>query len=406
MALLFYFISLFLGLIIKEHVILSLASFIILLSYVIYTKKVKIYYLIIFYILGVIIYFSSYINLFNKHYVGMIVESKENYFILRVGLAKYYVSLTNNTYEVGDILSINGTLRDYAFKTYESQFDFNLFLKNKYVYKELSINEVKSVFLTPFRIRGIIQNNLNYYSLETKISLGKLLFNLSFDDEYISIISSNALFYLLSISSLHIYLFNGIIKKLLGIKLKEKNSDLIILILNLIFYLLSNYKITILKVLLFSLISYYLNYYSKRRFSAVEKISLVGLIILFTNPSYSLSISFIYSFSIPFYMIFIKDSLIMYRKKNRWIITSIMLFLFIIPIQIYNDGYFSLLSIFLSQFLIIIIFPLFILGLFGLIFPLYFIVDFYGKLIYRCTFIIDKISVNVYYGKNGIKHNH
>ena len=113
-------------------------------------------------------------------------------------------------------------------------------------------------------------------------------------------------------------------------------------------YIISNYKFSILKILVFSIV-YFINEYTlKKKKSRVEIISISGIIILLLKPSSALNISFIYGFSIPFYLLFIQNALSTFKKKYRKYMTLFFIFLFLIPLNLINNGSFSLTSMILS----------------------------------------------------------
>lgn len=402
MIIIFSFICLFLGLIFGRYLIISLLFFGIILIYSIIKKCKKFYLIIIFYLLGIGIYFLSYINIFQTRFIGVVIESKDNYFIFKAGLASYYVSYRDSTFEVGDLILIEGQLEKYNFTTYESQFNFNQYLANKYVYYELVDERIYKIFLSPLRVRNFLYSNLNNYSDDAKIILGKLLFNVSLSSEYSALINDNALFYLLSVSSLHIHLLNDFIKKMLSIKLKEKTSNLIVLLFTIVIFIMSNYKMSILKVSLFELIFFLNEYRFKTKLSYLKKVSLVGIIILLLNPSYSLSMGFIYSFSIPFYICLIRVGLDNKKKKHQKFYFVLLMYLFFLPLQVYQNGYFSLFGMIFSQILVPLIFPLFFLGVMGFFLPLYRITSIYGDFVYKVIRLIDKVGVNIYLGEVNI----
>lgn len=398
----YIFLSFFLGLICLEYPFLSILVLFIVLFIGLRKRERKFLIVLIPFIAGIIIVLLSRINISSSSFFGIVTDSKKNYIILRSYFSSYYVYIENNPYEVGDILRINGNLEDIWFTNYESQFDFGEYLRKNFVYKEIKLKEINVIFSSFIRIRTILEHNLLNYNDYSKMIIGKLVYNVNLDDQYNSLINENQLFYLLSISSIHVYLLNSIIKKICEIKLNEKTSMVIVIIINSIMYVLSSYKFSILKVLVFSIINFINEYFLKKRRNRVEVISLSGIIILLLKPSCALNISFIYGFSIPYYLVFIQNALSSFKKKHRKYITLFFLFLFIIPINLINNGSFSLTSMILSQMMIPFIFPFFVLSILGILIPLHFFINPLGKLIYRLIYVISKLSIEINIGEISI----
>ena len=398
----YIFLSFFLGLICLEYPFLSILVLFIVLFIGLRKRERKFLIVLIPFIAGIIIVLLSRINISSSSFFGIVTDSKKNYIILRSYFSSYYVYIENNPYEVGDILRINGSLEDIWFTNYESQFDFGEYLRKNFVYKEIKFKEINVFFSSFIRIRTILEHNLLNYNDYSKMIIGKLVYNVNLDDQYNSLINENQLFYLLSISSIHVYLLNSIIKKICEIKLNEKTSMVIVIIINSIMYVLSSYKFSILKVLVFSIINFINEYFLKKRRNRVEVISLSGIIILLLKPSCALNISFIYGFSIPYYLVFIQNALSSFKKKHRKYITLFFLFLFIIPINLINNGSFSLTSMILSQMMIPFIFPFFVLSILGILIPLHFFINPLGKLIYRLIYVISKLSIEINIGEISI----
>ena len=75
-------------------------------------------------------------------YTGVVVESHDNYFIFQCGLEKFYVYQANNSFEIGDILSIKGYCKPTSFTVIESQFDFGNFLAKKGIAYQLFVDDI------------------------------------------------------------------------------------------------------------------------------------------------------------------------------------------------------------------------------------------------------------------------
>ena len=99
----------------------------------------------------------SYISFdLNKDtYKGVIIESKDNYFIMSSSFEKLYVYSKDNRYEVGDIVSISSKKKEISFTKLESSFDFEAYLKKKGVNYELEAKKIDTHFSNPIRLKEI-----------------------------------------------------------------------------------------------------------------------------------------------------------------------------------------------------------------------------------------------------------
>ena len=186
------FISILLGSYLPNKPIISiiLGFFLIFLIRKNYSKKNVFLsiFLISFFLLRTIIY---KINLFTNY--GIVVSSKSNYFIFYNGFSKYYVSSLEHSYEVFDIVYIGGKVKDYGFTTYESQFDFNKYLENSFIFKEIESDKNEVILSFPIRMKQIYENHINKYSIEGKTVVSELLFSKSYLKEYDNFINDFSL---------------------------------------------------------------------------------------------------------------------------------------------------------------------------------------------------------------------
>ncbi|MDD6301943.1 MAG: ComEC/Rec2 family competence protein [Bacillales bacterium] len=366
-----------------------------------HTKKTLIVGVTLFLVsfLGV---FLARFNLSNKSYIGVVVYSKDNYIILKSFCSFYYIPIKDNQFEVFDLIKVTGSLSSYNFLSYESDFNFNSFLSSKLVYYQLVPNQIVSIFKTPFKTRMFTNSILSSYSDYSKIVVGKLIFNFSTDDEYNNLISSNSLFYLLSISSLHVYFINNILFKLVNIKLSDKNSSIFIIFFTSIIYIFSSYKSSILKVLLFYIVNYISDNKLKEKLSFIARISIVGIIMIILDPSYVFSQGFIYSFSLPYFLYYLNDIVSMYQKKKQKYIRLIYIFLFTIPINIYINYELSLFSYPITFLLSPFVLVIYVFSLISIFIPSHIIIDRLSFILLKIIGLIDKINLKITIGEVGI----
>ena len=208
------------------------------IKYVISQKKLKSILYLGFFILGILLNILLRQNLFYSN-LGIVVSSKENYYIFQTLSGRYYVYDKVNKVETFDILILKGQVKDYSFTTYESQLDFNKYLENNLVFKSLEVESKKVILNNPIRIKSFISYLLSKYSEKERDILSLLVFSSS-SSSYSSLVYNNNLNYYLALSSFHIYLVNEFFKKILGIKLKDQRVEQVLLLIDTLFFVLSN----------------------------------------------------------------------------------------------------------------------------------------------------------------------
>ena len=338
----------------------------------------------------------SLLDLSFNSQIGIVIVSKNNYFVLQTITGRYYVYNESNTFEVFDILKVNGEVSKTAFTYYESQFNFNEYLRSYGVNKTISSSSINTYFLSLFRIKSLIKNNLVLYDETTQSILSTLLFNLSTSKEYSSLINSNNLNYYLSISSFHVYFLLEISEKLLGIKYKDKTVQVSSIVFSILFLIISNYKLSLIKLVILKILTY-LNY---NKFKIKRKREeLLGITFLFIGiifPSYLKSSSFYYSLPLYLLLTYSKEASKSFRKDKRKGFYIILINLYFIPLFLIDNGYFCLLSLPFSLLISPIIIIIFILGVLGLLVPLGSILKVFSKGLYCILYYFDKINLKIY----------
>lgn len=371
------FISLLAGhfLLIKPEISLILGSFLVFLIIKLKDKKILIITLIIFLLSLIrILLFKS--SIFTNY--AIVIQSKENYFLVYNGLSKFYVYNQDNQYNLFDIIYLDGLVSDYSFTNYESQFDFNEYLKDQLIFKEILLSKSYCIFKFPINMNKIYIDYIGRLSEEGKTVVSKLLFNKDYSDEYKDFINNNSLFYLLSISSLHIYSFVSILKSLLETKFSSKNTNKIILVINLLILIISNYKIGVLRILIQSIINY-INDVKKLEINYLERVCLSLSILIIIDSSYCFSDSILYHITIPCFIVFSKDAISTFKKKHQDIIKGILFYFLINLISIFLNDNFSIMSFLLLPLLSFSVVLLFSLSLIMFILPIEGIINLFSK---------------------------
>lgn len=365
---------------------LSLGLLVLLTRY----KKDRLFYIyIIFYILGLLIFLWLS---FNKTYlnIGIVIQSKENYFIIQTLSGRYYVSCFNHNYEVLDILQVRGEVEEYFFQNFESQFNFNEYLKNNFIFFKINYDKIDIIFLSFVRPRQVVNNLKLSDDVEVQSFLKMLIF--SYNDKVFdsSLIFENQLSYYYSLSSLYIYFFLTVFYKLGRIKIKKQLMDKLIIILIIFFVVFSNYKISIIRLLVFKLISLKNNNLPK-----IEKIGLVYLITSLININFLSINNILYTFPLHYLGIYLFEILKFNNLKNKIFITF-SIFLFLIPINIFINGYFCPFSFAFALFISPYLLFLFLITLVFICFKFNFFIDIFTKVIITISKSFFEINIKLY----------
>ena len=321
------------------------------------------------------------IDLKNKlSYEGIVYQTKDNYFLFKSGLEKFYIYEKSHPYEIGDVLIIQGNKETLSFNKLESDFDFTSYLNDLGVYKELETIKIQTKFHNPIRLKSFRNYFLNKFDEDTRISVNAILFSDNEDNQLTNALANMHLGRLISSGGLYFYALMNFLIYFLTIKIKDKWAKLISLGMMSFYLILTFPKFSIIRLTIFVIARWINEYILKKKFSYLELISLIGIIMLIFDHHLAKQNSFNLGFFIPIYLYFINNSFRYCRKIKKRILSMILLYLFFIPFELcfYNSVsplliiYQSLLSPFLILF-----FYLSIFALYGL--PIYSLINHYHK---------------------------
>ena len=398
MNFLLFFAYFWLGVSFLNHWYIKVLGIVLLFVFSYFCKSTKrsIILSCIFFILGLSLELLTLIYLSYDSHFGVVIVSKNSYFILQTLSGRYYVYNELNTYEVFDILTVDGKVEKAAFTYYESQFNFNEYLKTYGVKKMINNASITPHFLSLFRIKHLINNNLSLYDTNTKSILSTLLFNLSSSKDYSSLIYSSSLSYYLSISSFHVYFLLEIIEKIVGIKCKEKTVNKVSIFFSIFFLIISNYKLSLIKLVLLKILVF-INYnFFKNKLSKIDLLGITYIFIGLIFPSYFSSINFYYSLPLYLLLMYSKEGALTFRTDKRKFYYIVIINLYFIPLLLISNGYFCLLSLPFALVISPLILIIFILGLIGLLIPLWPIFKILSNGFYFLLVNFDKVNIKIY----------
>ena len=380
MILLLFVISIFLGFQLKfSYCSIAIISSIYLIFVLLrYKKKVFGVCLSIF----VISFAISNINIENNNQikVGVVIESRDNYFLFLSKTERFYVYEKNNTREIGDFLSIEGDVSPIDFEVLESSFDMNIFLNKKGVYRQIEKPKIEIRFNHPIRIKKLKQIFLNRFSGDTKNFINSLFFLSGHEGEEVAIMQSLQLNRLISSSGIYLYALSNLLEFLLKRRIKSNKRKMIPLILIFIYQIFVFPKFAVLRFLINKTLKLINLKFFQDKIDYLNLLSFSMIISLMINRYYIYEDSFLIGYSIPLFLYFIRPII----NRARWwkipIIVTGIIYIFFIPFLLKYNNSINLLSPFIQAILCPFFIPFFIITFVTFIgVPIFKIVEFYKQ---------------------------
>lgn len=270
-----------------------------------------------------------------ERYEGIVVSSKENYFLFYSKGHRYYVYEKNNERELGDYLKIEGTINQIKFTTYESRFDFGAFLNDKGVRFELRPRSVKIAFANPFRIKSRKRAFLEHFDETSASLLDALLFSTrNNESELIQNASSMNLIFLFSMCGIYLRSLMSFLEYLLKLKFSDRFSRIATLIIVLPLLGLSFEKLAVHRLLSIYCLRIANDYLFKTKLSHCSLTALIGLGFLCFDYHLVYQASFLMGFGLSFLMIFLRSPIGVFPRRVRQITLILLVFVFLLPIHI------------------------------------------------------------------------
>ena len=325
-------------------------------------------------ILFMILFFISLLNLYiylNKPIESSLTKDKTTFLCIVTDIVKDKTILdcdetvesnSINNIEIGDILRINGILKEY-----ESTNNFNLFNYKEYqnrkgIFYKLKINTYKKISESKkisLIIKKIINNrvlNLKCFSYLKTFILGDKSY---IETKQIDAYKKVGIVHLFSISGMHLSLLFDLID---SIYLKNNKKKTIISISFVFLYYSLIKSISLFRCLMFKIIRN-INSKLKLNYSKEKEIIISFILIILLKPMAILDTGFYYSFIISSGIILInKKCKRIDNKLLKTIIITLFAFIISIPLNIYQNYEINLLSFIFNLILIpyisLIVFPL------------------------------------------------
>lgn len=275
----------------------------------------KLLVLLLFFAYGLLTCLVAKANTFSTNTYLLVIEAKENYVIARNLFSKCYILAKGNDLEIGDVIKVDGIVKELDMHAIESHFDFKNYLNNNGIYYEFSVGKMEKILSLFFPIKKITLFLTNKYDQLTSELAKSLVFGYS-SKTINNSFSNNSFRYMLTLNSsilaFEMYLIVNLFKKV-----KSKVIKIIISITGSLLFILLFYKKALLKFLLFMIAK---KLRKEKQLSLIKLSELILLIYLIILP-----FNF-YSYGIWYTLIIINYfNLYLKKEKNKAIYMAILL---------------------------------------------------------------------------------
>lgn len=307
------------------------------------TKDRKAFYFCLsFLALGFVLsFFMPKGNGAKEEVIGIVTHTSDNYFLLLTLSGKYYVKNKGNDLAIFSIIKMTGSSSPLSFSHYESGFDFKDYLKSQCVFSQYQ-GTIKKIFSNPLTFQPWKDVIFSNTTKESRIILSALLFGDSLYEleNYQQLYSVNLLS-AFTLSGFHLSFLFRLLERYVPQRHRQK-AQIASFVLISIFLLLSDFRFSMRRMFLLLLFRI-LFQQRKYKVSYLNRVSLVGIILLMLEPYQILSPSFYYSFPWYFYLGLTQKKEESSRKSHLNFFFQIQLFF--LPIFLIRTHYFSFFSL-------------------------------------------------------------
>lgn len=339
----------------------------------------------------------------DKAYPITYLEKSDDKYKATIKIKRYKIYLyTKKELKVGDVIKIDGTLEEIDKVRIKHAFDYQNYLKNNFVLGIIYSDNIE-IIKHNISINALSANLSEYIDKYFDDDSSKLIKALvigkkEIGDEINNDLKENGIVHLFAISGLHVSVLALLISKFLNIlKINEKNKDIIIALILIIYLFVTNFLISIIRAVLMYVINIINKHKLKNLFTNLDIASIAFILIVLIYPRYIFNTSFILSFLVTFIIILVSNLI---KNKNKIIqifIISICANVATLPIVINMNYSINILSpivnIFYISLVSTIILPITILVL---IFPIF--KYFYKYIVISFYYLIhltSNISINI-----------
>lgn len=290
---------------------------------------------------------------------------------------KKYIFNASNNFNVGSYIYLNAKIIPFKDLSSPNAFKETKYYLEKGIYAKLEIKNIELLNDTNyfyFLNNKIINSNLNYYLKTQPNNVNESVNNLN-------------LFYLLSLSGIHIYYLINIIKKIMfHLDIKNVYQDIIIIILIFFIITLSGFYYSVIRLSIYIFLKYIKKYFYQN-ITNYSLMNLSYLINIFIFPYLLFSQSYLISYILVSFIFIFKGKL----YSESYFYTNIKLSFLVNLVLLPFNNQLNIISIILN--------PIFIFIFVKIIFPLEIIIYLFNlNIANNLIEILNNIIINI--GKN------
>lgn len=307
---------------------------------------------------------KEYYSKSTKEVIGTIIDitkEQDKTTLIIQGKEKIRGTIYHNKKDLslGDKVLITGKISKPEKNTTKNLFNYRFYLETKKIYHLIKIDKIKIIKTNKNIFYSLKEFLINYLTnpYEQAFLLG-ITDNIKEDVK--TSYEQNGISHLFAISGMQFYMIANFLEKILNkLKVNQKLSYLIIIIILFFYTLILGLSASILRGVLFYTL-WKLNKIAKLNLAKEILILITLIITLLLNPYFLCDVAFYYSFIISIGLLYFLTPNTSYFKTL--LISSYLSFLISIPISLYFFYQINILSIFYNLFYIpyvnIIIFPM------------------------------------------------
>lgn len=295
-------------------------------------------------------------------------SSKDTYSI--VNYNKQSILLyTDQKYTKNDVLSFNANLIKIENSSSLYGFDFKKYLRQQRIYYQFTnVDQIILKAHNPPLSSKIIQQCTKNLKQSTYTMVSMLLFNNHNVDDliYEDLKTINAL-HLFVVSGFHILFLNRLFCFLFRWLFKDKVNYFSFLFLIFYCYLL-DFSVSVFRAVFCLIFSFF---DKKEKFTALDRLSISGFVLLFIEPLTIFSLSFIMSYTLAFILIMSKNIFLQHNKITNLFLLSFICFMIMLPIQLIINYKINFVSFFSNIIFSYVVIFLFILSIISMLFSFF-----------------------------------
>lgn len=266
-------------------------------------------------------------------YSGIVIQSRENYYIFSTGLERFYIKNVDNNYEVGDVLSLKGEKYEYTFETLESAFDFNQYLKDKGINYGFNVKSSRTYFKNPIRFSKYKKDFLNKFKDESRDFIGSLYFGSGYNNDFSKTLQSLHLYRLSTLSGLSIYAILSLLTYLFSLRFDERKSRLFAFLFLSPYLLFSIGKFAIFKIVFLYILKVINHHLLKDHIDHISLLSILGILCLIFDRHLARQNGFNLSFMMSLFFYYYNNSFRHIKARKRKLISILLITLFFLPFE-------------------------------------------------------------------------